>query len=99
VTVVAADDLLPVLDVVIATPAAFQKLRRLPMVDYIEPLRARGDIPQWGAVGGCGWGDAWDGEPFVTTRRATSTRRASRRWPSPRRGPRSPAGAARAARG
>jgi subtilisin family serine protease len=67
VTLVAADDLLPVLDVVIASAEAFRKLRRLPMVDYIEPVRARDDIAQWGAVGGCGWPDAWTGEPLVST--------------------------------
>jgi hypothetical protein len=69
VTLVAADEVLPLLDVVIAGPEALQKLRRLPLVDYVEPARARGDIAQWGSVGGCGWPGAWDGEPLVTTAR------------------------------
>jgi hypothetical protein len=67
VTLVAADDVLPVVDVAIASFEAFQKLRRLPMVDYIEPARARGDVAQWGAVGGCGWPGAWDGEALAST--------------------------------
>jgi subtilisin family serine protease len=67
VRVVAVDSLLPLVDVVIETPAALQKLRRLPTVDYVEPARARGDMAQWGSVGGCGWPGAWNGEPLVTT--------------------------------
>ena len=69
VTLVAVDDVLPVVDVAIASFAAFQKLRRLPLVDYIEPARARGDVAQWGAVGGCGWPGAWDGDELATTER------------------------------
>jgi hypothetical protein len=67
VTVIATDDRLPLLDVEIATLDALRKLRGLPIVDYVEPVRARGDIAQWGSVGGCGWPGAWEGEPLATT--------------------------------
>jgi subtilisin family serine protease len=65
VTLVTADDRLPLLEVVIDGPAALRTLRRLPMVDYVEPVRARGDMPQWGATGGCGWPGVW-AEPLET---------------------------------
>lgn len=67
VTVDAVDDLLPLVDVTFADERSFRKLRALPIVDYVEPVRARGDIPQWGSVGGCGWPGAWSGEPLVVT--------------------------------
>jgi subtilisin family serine protease len=66
VSVLAADDLLPVLDVGIASAEALRTLRRLPIVDYVEPARARGDIGQWASVGGCGWPGAWAGEALVS---------------------------------
>jgi subtilisin family serine protease len=66
VRLVEADDLLPIVEVRIESLEALAALRRLPMVDYIEPLRARNDIEQWASIGGCGWPALWDGEALLT---------------------------------
>ncbi len=66
VRVHSVDDLLPMTEVTIQSLDALRKLRRLPIVDYVEPMRARGDIDQWASVGGCGWPGAWSGEALLT---------------------------------
>lgn len=63
-----ADTLLPTVKVRFASFDAFQQVRRLPMTDYIEPLRAIGDIPSHaeGSVG-CGKAGAWGEQRLYTS--------------------------------
>jgi hypothetical protein len=99
VTLVAADDVLPVVDVAIASFEAFQKLRRLPMVDYIEP-RARAATSRSGARWAGAAGRArGTGRSSRRPNAATATRSASTRCRSPPRGTSSPATGAPAGRG
>jgi serine protease len=68
ITVLETDSLLPLLSVRLADAATLRAVRRHPQVDYVEPVRVRGDIDQWGSVGGCGWPDAWSGDRQTTAR-------------------------------
>ncbi|HEX6068922.1 MAG TPA: S8/S53 family peptidase [Longimicrobiaceae bacterium] len=61
-----SDDLLPISEVRIESLEALRALRRLPMVDYVEPLYARGDLGSWASIGGCGWPEPWSGEALLT---------------------------------
>ena len=54
-----ADDLLPVVEVRLADLDALRAVRRLPMVDYVEPVSMASDLPPFAAVGGCGYGVGW----------------------------------------
>jgi serine protease len=67
VTVQSIDAVLPLAEVTIESLEALQQLRRLPVVDYIEPVRALEDIPQWASFGGCGWPGAWQGDWLTGT--------------------------------
>ena len=67
VVVLAADDLLPLLEIRLENASALSALRRLPIVDYIEPTRAEGDIEPWASTGGCGWPNAWSGDWLTTS--------------------------------
>lgn len=60
VELISADTLLPTIKVKFRNFEAFLPVRRLPSTDYIEPLRAIGDIKQPHAgIGGCDV-DSWD---------------------------------------
>ena len=63
-----ADTLLPTVKVRFASFDAFEKVRRLPMTDYIEPLRAIGDIPSQ-AEGSlvCGHSGEWKEQRLYTS--------------------------------
>lgn len=62
-----ADDLLPVLEVRLADQAALSAIRKLPFVDYVEPVTVHQDVPQFAGVGGCGWGSTWTGDRQYTS--------------------------------
>ncbi|HEX5726342.1 MAG TPA: S8/S53 family peptidase [Longimicrobiaceae bacterium] len=66
VSVVRIDDLLPTVEVRLAGPAALQAIRKLPMVDYVEPVYVADDLHAFAGVGGCGWGSAWTGDRQYT---------------------------------
>ncbi|HET7459943.1 MAG TPA: S8/S53 family peptidase [Longimicrobium sp.] len=66
VRLVSADELLPVLEVRLADQAALGAVRKLPFVDYVEPVVIHQEVPQFAGVGGCGWGDAWTGDRQYT---------------------------------
>ena len=67
VQLVSADELLPVLEVRLADQAALAAVRKLPFVDYVEPVIVRQDAPQFAGVGGCGWGSTWTGDRQYTS--------------------------------
>jgi hypothetical protein len=67
VSVLEADDLLPLLKVRIESAAALSALRRLPIIDYVEPIRLASDIQPWASTGGCGWPGAWTGDWLTTS--------------------------------
>lgn len=67
VTLLRADDLLPVVEVRLDGPEALAAVRRLPFVDYVEPVLAQDGLPQFAGVGGCGWGSAWTGDRQYTS--------------------------------
>lgn len=62
ITVLAVDELLPIVEVRLADADALAALRRLPFVDYVEPVLAAQAMPTLADVGGCGWGSAWSGD-------------------------------------
>ncbi len=67
VDLVLADTLLPLVRVRLADFATFRKVRGLPMVDFVEPMRALGDIhPAAESVSGCGSDGEWT-EPRLYT--------------------------------
>jgi len=66
VELVDADDLLPVLQLRLADQAALAAIRKLPFVDYVEPVIIHQDVAPFAGVGGCGWGSAWTGDRQYT---------------------------------
>ena len=85
VTLLRADTLLPVLEVRLDGPAALAAVRKLPFVDYVEPVFGDPLPQQFAGVGGCGWG-APGRATASTPRPATCTRSGGRPCASPRRG-------------
>jgi subtilisin family serine protease len=67
VQLVAADELLPRLQVRVASQAALAAIRRLPFVDYVEPVVVQQELSQFAGVGGCGWGSTWTGDRQYTS--------------------------------
>jgi subtilisin family serine protease len=67
VTVERADDLLPIVDVVLADEAALRAIRKLPIVDYVEPVYVADDLHTFAGVGGCGWGSTWGSDRLYTS--------------------------------
>lgn len=67
VQLVAADALLPRLEVRLADQAALSAIRKLPFVDYVEPVLIQQDAPQFAGIGGCGWGSTWTGDRQYTS--------------------------------
>ncbi|HEX2207059.1 MAG TPA: S8/S53 family peptidase [Longimicrobium sp.] len=61
------DDLLPVIEVRLADPAALSAVRKLPFVDYVEPVLIAQELPQFAGIGGCGWGSTWTGDRQYTS--------------------------------
>jgi subtilisin family serine protease len=61
-----ADDLLPLLEVEIASQQALSTVRRLGVVDYVEPVMVADDLHAFAGVGGCGWGTTWSGDRQYT---------------------------------
>jgi subtilisin family serine protease len=59
VALVSADDLLPILEVRLADVRALRTIRRLPMVDYVEPVSAPQEMIAVASTGGCGYGSSW----------------------------------------
>ena len=66
VQLVRTDELLPVLEVRFSGLDALRRVRRLGVVDYVEPVLVRGDMPSPAAVGGCGWGSGWGSDRLFT---------------------------------
>jgi subtilisin family serine protease len=62
-----ADDLLPVLEVRLSDQAALSAIRKLPFVDYVEPVIVHQEAPQFAGIGGCGWGSTWTGDRQYTS--------------------------------
>lgn len=67
VELVLADDILPLVEVRVESLRALERLRRLPMVDYVEPVMAEQEMQQFAGVGGCGWGSTWSGDRQYTS--------------------------------
>ena len=67
VEVVRVDELLPTVEVKLASFEALQAVRKLPFVDYVEPTVDQNDLNQFAGVGGCGWGDTWTGDRQYTS--------------------------------
>jgi len=63
----AADDLLPVIEVRLADPAALSAIRKLPFVDYVEPVIIPQEVSPLAGIGGCGWGSTWTGDRQYTS--------------------------------
>ncbi|HEX2093297.1 MAG TPA: S8/S53 family peptidase [Longimicrobiaceae bacterium] len=66
VTLLRDDDLLPRVEVKLAGPEALAAVRRLPLVDYVEPVQVETPLQQFAGSGGCGWGSAWTGDRQYT---------------------------------
>ncbi len=66
VTLVAADDLLPSMEVKLSGPESLAAIRRLPFVDYVEPTMVDDGMQDFASVGGCGWGSTWTGDRQYT---------------------------------
>jgi subtilisin family serine protease len=66
VALVKADDLLPRVEVRLDGPEALAAVRKLPFVDYVEPVLAEQPMQQFAGVGGCGYGSAWTGDRQYT---------------------------------
>jgi subtilisin family serine protease len=67
VQLLSADELLPILEVRVADQAALAAVRKLPFVDYVEPVIVPQELPQFAGVGGCGWGSTWTGDRQYTS--------------------------------
>ncbi len=67
VQLLAEDELLPVLEVRLADQAALSAIRKLPFVDYVEPVIIPQELPQFAGIGGCGWGSTWTGDRQYTS--------------------------------
>jgi subtilisin family serine protease len=67
VSLVRADELLPTLEVRLESIDALRAVRRLGMVDYVEPVMVAGDIQPFAGVGGCDWGSTWTGDRQYTS--------------------------------
>lgn len=67
VTLVAVDDLLPSVQVRLASLAALRAVRNLPIVDYVEPTHFQQDLQQFAGTGGCGYGGTWSGDRHYTS--------------------------------
>jgi subtilisin family serine protease len=67
VQLLAADELLPRLEVRLSDQAALASIRRLPFVDYVEPVIVAQEVSPFAGVGGCGWGSAWTGDRQYTS--------------------------------
>lgn len=67
VQLVEADELLPILRLRLADQDALAAIRKLPFVDYVEPVIVAQEAPQFAGVGGCGWGSAWTGDRQYTS--------------------------------
>jgi subtilisin family serine protease len=65
ITLVSADDLLPILEVRVADLRALRAIRRLPMVDYVEPVSAPQELIPVASTGGCGYGAPWPQHDLV----------------------------------
>lgn len=66
VTVLRVDDLLPTLQVRLADAEALRAVRKLGVVDYVEPVFVENDLHQFAGVGGCDWGSTWTGDRQYT---------------------------------
>jgi subtilisin family serine protease len=67
VQLVQADDLLPRVQVRVGDAGALAAIRKLPMVDYVEPVLVAGDLHAFAGTGGCGYGSAWTGDRQYTS--------------------------------
>jgi subtilisin family serine protease len=67
VQLLSEDELLPRIQVQLADQAALSAVRKLPFVDYVEPVLVQQELPQFAGVGGCGWGSAWTGDRQYTS--------------------------------
>ena len=67
VQLLAEDELLPVIEVRLADQAALSAVRKLPFVDYVEPVIVPQELPQFAGIGGCGWGSTWTGDRQYTS--------------------------------
>jgi serine protease len=66
VTLLSEDALLPVIEVSLADADALRAVRRLGVVDYVEPVLVQGDLTRPADVGGCGWGSGWGSDRVYT---------------------------------
>ncbi|HEY7769462.1 S8/S53 family peptidase [Longimicrobium sp.] len=66
VQLIEADDLLPRVQVRVSDAGALSTIRKLPMVDYVEPVLVAGDLHAFAGTGGCGYGGAWTGDRQYT---------------------------------
>jgi subtilisin family serine protease len=67
VQLLSEDELLPRMEVRLADQAALSAIRKLPFVDYVEPVLIPQELPQFAGIGGCGWGSAWTGDRQYTS--------------------------------
>jgi subtilisin family serine protease len=67
VQLVQADDLLPRVQVRVSDAGALAAIRKLPMVDYVEPVLVAGDLHAFAGTGGCGYGSSWTGDRQYTS--------------------------------
>lgn len=67
VQLLSEDELLPVIEVRLADQAALSAIRKLPFVDYVEPVLIPQELPQFAGIGGCGWGSTWTGDRQYTS--------------------------------
>jgi subtilisin family serine protease len=67
VQLLAVDELLPIVELRVTNERALAAIRRLPFVDYVEPVVVPQETPQFAGVGGCGWGSAWTGDRQYTS--------------------------------
>jgi subtilisin family serine protease len=51
----------------VADQGALAAIRKLPFVDYVEPVIVPQELPQFAGVGGCGWGSTWTGDRQYTS--------------------------------
>lgn len=67
VELVSVDELLPRLQVRVSSQEALAAIRKLPFVDYVEPVVVAQEVAPFAGVGGCGWGSAWTGDRQYTS--------------------------------